>query len=271
MTCFQLSIHKMRNICKRVLQFMSNFGIIITVKEDKKMENQKGNGIFLGVVAVATLIVAIIGATFAYFSIAVNGGEGDVNVSAYEKAFDVGVQVERVYPTTTALEDQTGKAKDGIIPLKASLLTNALGNSCLDKNGYMVCALYKATFTNNGTAPATFNVDVKTTSNVAGTFTGAEAFSDLAFQSLNGTVGNFSNDGTATKLLATAGNTTSITGASVTVGTDGPTEHYFVVYLEEENDEDDQSKQMGASFTGQVVYTTVAGTERLTGTFDLGN
>ena len=32
------------------------------------MENKKGNGIFLGVIGVATLIVAIIGATFKYFS-----------------------------------------------------------------------------------------------------------------------------------------------------------------------------------------------------------
>ena len=32
------------------------------------MENKKGSGIFLGVVSVATLIVAIIGATFAFFS-----------------------------------------------------------------------------------------------------------------------------------------------------------------------------------------------------------
>lgn len=32
------------------------------------MENRKGSGIFLGVIGVATLLVAIIGATFAYFS-----------------------------------------------------------------------------------------------------------------------------------------------------------------------------------------------------------
>ena len=30
--------------------------------------NNKGNGIFLGVIGVATLVVAIIGATFAFFS-----------------------------------------------------------------------------------------------------------------------------------------------------------------------------------------------------------
>ena len=35
------------------------------------MENKNGQGIFYGVIGVATLVVAIIGATFAYFSAAV--------------------------------------------------------------------------------------------------------------------------------------------------------------------------------------------------------
>ena len=48
------------------------------------MENKKGNGVFLGVVAVATLIVAIIGATFAYFSITAQSAENAVNLSAYD-------------------------------------------------------------------------------------------------------------------------------------------------------------------------------------------
>ena len=42
------------------------------------MENNNGKGIFLGVVSVATLVVAIIGATFAYFSASVTGGEGNI-------------------------------------------------------------------------------------------------------------------------------------------------------------------------------------------------
>ena len=40
------------------------------------MENNNGKGIFLGVVSVATLIVAIIGATFAYFSATTTVGNG---------------------------------------------------------------------------------------------------------------------------------------------------------------------------------------------------
>ena len=47
------------------------------------MENKKGSGIFLGVVSVATLIVAIIGATFAFFSTQTGSVNNAVNVGAY--------------------------------------------------------------------------------------------------------------------------------------------------------------------------------------------
>lgn len=44
--------------------------------------NDKGKGIFYGVVAVATLIVAIVGATLAYFSIMVNSENNAVGLSS---------------------------------------------------------------------------------------------------------------------------------------------------------------------------------------------
>ena len=46
------------------------------------MENKRGSGIFLGVVSVATLVVAIIGATFAFFAASASGGEGAVGANA---------------------------------------------------------------------------------------------------------------------------------------------------------------------------------------------
>ena len=43
------------------------------------MNDSKSRDIFYGVVAIATLIVAVIGATLAYFSITANSAEGAVN------------------------------------------------------------------------------------------------------------------------------------------------------------------------------------------------
>ena len=61
------------------------------------MENRKGSGIFLGVVSVATLVVAIIGATFAYFSASVSSNEGAISATPYE--FDVKVtEIKMIQP-----------------------------------------------------------------------------------------------------------------------------------------------------------------------------
>ena len=40
--------------------------------------HNNGRGIFYGVIGVATLVVAIIGATFAYFSASAQSGAGDI-------------------------------------------------------------------------------------------------------------------------------------------------------------------------------------------------
>ena len=44
--------------------------------------DNKGRDIFYGIVAIATLIVAIIGATLAYFSVTASSNEGAVNATA---------------------------------------------------------------------------------------------------------------------------------------------------------------------------------------------
>ena len=243
------------------------------------MENKKGSGIFLGVVSVATLIVAIIGATFAYFSTQTNSAEDAVNVSAYEFATTV-TKVERIYPTTDAL---TGLAGQGIIPLNPTAevegatggetnLLYALNNkSCVDDRGYMVCALYKVTLTNNSAVAAELTLDLKTTE--------INKFTDLTFQALTGEVNNFTLNGKAAK-IGTAGTSVTIKNdenADITLNVPkksgevaGTLVHYFTVYLNEPTPETDQNAQMGGTFTGELVYTTTTGGNILTGKFTIG-
>ena len=45
------------------------------------MENNRGQSIFLSVVGIATLLVAIVGATFAYFSLTVQGNNTASTIS----------------------------------------------------------------------------------------------------------------------------------------------------------------------------------------------
>lgn len=240
------------------------------------MENRKGSGIFLGVVSVATLVVAIIGATFAYFSASVSSNEGAIGATAYE--FDVKVtNIKMIQPENV---DSLG----GIIPMNVNtqvsgkgMLLYALNDAaqkCVDSNNYQVCALYEATLSNGGSKAVTLNLAVKTDTNEAGS--GGEVFSDLTFQALTENTGTYSLDGAAETLMKVAGQSVDIKNVSVTVPAKTPDyKHYFVVYLNEprnneDTDEKDQSKQMGAKYTGSLIYTTSQGGNRLTGTFNVG-
>ena len=240
------------------------------------MENRKGSGIFLGVVSVATLVVAIIGATFAYFSASVSSNEGAIGATAYE--FDVKVtEIKMIQPGNV---DNLG----GIIPMNVNtqvsgkgMLLYALNDAaqkCVDSNNYQVCALYEATLSNGGSQEVTLNLTVKTDTNVAGS--GGEAFSDLTFQALTENTGTYSLNGAAQTLMTTAGQSVNIENVSINVPAKTTDyKHYFVVYLNEPRNEEgtaekDQSKQMGAKYTGSLIYTTSQGGNRLTGTFNVG-
>lgn len=141
------------------------------------MENKKGNGVFLGVVAVATLIVAIIGATFAYFSITAQSAENAVNLSAYDTAATLEV-------TEIAPDD----AEHGLIPLDPDALVGNTGKGnlayaineagsdaldaygkCVDSRGYQICALYQLDFYNSSANSMIFTGTIKTTLNNAAT------------------------------------------------------------------------------------------------------
>lgn len=100
------------------------------------MENN-GRGIFYGVIGVATLVVAIIGATFAYFSAA------GTAAGASATGATVGIK----------LSDYTGRIRPNLIPVKVTgketdFAATANGD-CLDKNDeYTVCSVYQYTVEN---------------------------------------------------------------------------------------------------------------------------
>lgn len=79
------------------------------------MENNRGQSIFLSVVGIATLLVAIVGATFAYFSISVTGNDtaSSINVTTallggvtYDGT-GAGISITDVYPGWTETKQFT--------------------------------------------------------------------------------------------------------------------------------------------------------------------
>lgn len=244
------------------------------------MENSKGRGIFLGVVSVATLIVAIIGATFAWFSASVGSGENDVNLTAYQ--FDAKLTVERVFPTA----ENASKKIIPFVPDKVlregqenetnnmNYALNEATNKCVDSSGYLVCSLYKITVTNNGSDAIELDGSVTTME----TGTTLTANGDLKAQIISYADGKYTYTHNLSKALALP-NTVRGSGklimdpATLTVGaTPGANtaELYVLVWLNDTTE--NQSSMMGASYKGQFIFSAVgmgAGNQ-LTGTFNLG-
>ena len=117
--------------------------------------HNNGRGIFYGVIGVATLVVAIIGATFAYFTASQSSNAGDITGNAASVSF--GLRVVRAETT-----DQTN---GGLIPMSNSMVQSAVYGggkpsvgagannvACVDDNGNSVCQIYKVTVTNTSSA-----------------------------------------------------------------------------------------------------------------------
>ena len=249
------------------------------------MENSKGRGIFLGVVSVATLIVAIIGATFAWFSASVGSGKNDVNLTAYQ--FDAKLTVDRVFPTAENaskkiipfVPDKVLREGQGDQTNNMNYALNEATNKCLDSSGYLVCSLYKITVTNNGSDAIELDgtvTTIETTKTETGTTLTANGA--LKAQIISYADGKYTYTHDLSKALALP-NTVSGSGklimdpATLTVGaTPGANtaELYVLVWLNDTTE--NQSSMMGASYKGQFIFSAVgmgAGNQ-LTGTFNLG-
>ena len=113
---------------------------------NEERKNNNGQGIFYAVIGIATLVVTIIGATFAYFSATTNSAANAVNTSS----------------TTLNLgfndHEKTG-IKRNLIPVAETLTkfpaTVGTGVSdCVDDNGNNICSVYQFTVTNPSTTTA---------------------------------------------------------------------------------------------------------------------
>lgn len=129
------------------------------------MNNEKNNGkgIFYGVIGVATLIVAIIGATFAYFTASASN-DNTIQGNAAQISFKLSV----------AKETTVDESKGGLIPMTDSMVKAAVTATtpCVDDLGNAVCQIYSVTVENTGTAIIFLDGYVNLTGGSTGTGTG---------------------------------------------------------------------------------------------------
>ncbi len=117
--------------------------------EAKKENKFKSRDIFYAVIALATLIVAIIGATLAYFSITASSAEGAVNAKSavvsvnYLDSKQVSAAADQLIPATLSVVKQAyEKAK---LNFPEDGIDNDATNECIDDNGRQVCSIFRFT------------------------------------------------------------------------------------------------------------------------------
>ncbi len=232
-------------------------------------ENRKGPGVFYAVVGVATLVVAIIGATFAYFSASASNNEAITGNTA--EAGGVELTITPVTTTGTNmlplnLMDNT-KATDpatGAADQFADALGSTKGASCKDSNGNNVCQVYSITVKNKST---TSTVQVRGTLNLAseatnmkwqlletGTSTARADFATVVDKGVTGDVTVGGNTGATTGKAA----------ASQNLAAEASATYYVLVWLEETGDAQ-ETADASKSFTGTVTFNAVDASGKTSG------
>lgn len=111
----------------------------------------KGRDLFFGVVAIATLIVAIVGATLAYFSVTASSNEGAVNATAaivsieYNDGQQVTAQADQLIPSTLEVVQTVYEDRIAVLETVDGQDPNEMGNACIDSNNRQVCSAYRFT------------------------------------------------------------------------------------------------------------------------------
>ena len=137
---------------------------------NENQENNKNN-VFNIVIGVSTLLIAILGATFAYFSATARSKENDVNVkSAYVSiSYDGGTEIKasNLIPATETVAitkfqkevESIGMIDDANLEfVDEDEYTNDVTRRCIDSKGREVCYVYQFSVTSNGEVGGTTGI-----------------------------------------------------------------------------------------------------------------
>ena len=199
-------------------------------------ENNNGRGLFYGVIGVATLIVAIIGATFAYFSVSANiANKNDIAGSTVDvNNTTITGTLTRVTPSTVSM-----------VPLKTEELQKGINGEgsqkCIDENGAKVCDIYTLTINNTSSAPVSLAGNLTIT---------ATDMTDLRWSLLEST------DSAAGATAKEVSDTVIVANELLAAKTGTKTYHFVIWFNETDGVQNDQA---GKSYTGTVSFTAANG------------
>ena len=228
------------------------------------MDNNNGKGIFYGVIGVATLVVAIIGATFAYFSATVTPDSNSDAISGTTN----GTFASTLQLSVTKELTQTVGSND-LVPTdipssdNGSAIINAINANC-EADGYTGCHLYKITARADQTVShANINLVSLTTTNntdksswhyqvfqADDSGSGSSVYSDYSAVSVSGASGTFDR----TTPVDIHGN------ASLTANT--PVDYYLLIWIENDTNRSQNAADeydVTGSYSGTVEMQAAGG------------
>ena len=206
----------------------------------------KGPGVFYGVIGVATLVVAIIGATFAYFT-----ATAENTTTIQGEAANTGLSLEVTHLSTGATA--------GLIPLNTSDLQKGItgdaqaeveNKSCIDANGNSVCQVYSVKVTNEGTATAAIagSLDLQPVDKEDEEIT--STFTNLKWQLLTDAT---TVDGDATSYGIGKNNITS----NLSLGAGLDQTYYIVIWIDNLNESQNDADK--GFFNGTITFDSAEG------------
>ena len=222
------------------------------------MDNNKRRGIFLGALSVATLIVSIIGATFAYFVANTSGNTGNVQAGAANVAGTLTLSEivdyrQNMIPVTEALMKTSYKrteAATGTGTGRCEGYSAAGGNTV-----YNLCSIYQFTVSNSATIAQTIYASLTANTNT---------FANLKYCIFEGEAGTSDTEKVACRNMPTTGNTDSNIFSQLIPATSGTHTYTLVMYINETT-KDQTTADSGKAFTGTISITSADGSNNMTG------
>lgn len=222
------------------------------------MDNNKSRGIFLGVLSVATLIVSIIGATFAYFVASANGKENAVQAGAANVAGTLTLTEtvdyrQNMIPVTETLMKTSYKrteAATGTGTGRCEGYSAAGGNTV-----YNLCSIYQFTVSNSATIAQTIYASLTANTNT---------FANLKYCIFEGEAGTSDTEKVACRNMPAEKSTDKNIFSELIPATTGTHTYTLVMYINETS-EDQTTDDSGKTFAGTISITSGDGTNYMTG------
>lgn len=205
---------------------------------NENLEIKKDNtnkGLLFSIVGVLTLVVAIAGATYAFFSAtANNAGTIEGTAATADLALDV-------------VQEAGGTGK--LIPQLGTAINSAAAANCTDTNTNTVCQIYSLKVTNSSTATVSLSGTIL--------FSGITNMANLKFSTSATETSGYSTTGTAAATTAT-----TMPNSTFSLAPNGTKTIYLIVWIEETGSAQSDSGTFNATVTfnssdGKGITSTI--------------